>query len=143
MAAAVRGVRPRPGRARAWPPTASAWSTASEVIALLESAFADIAPEDLLARLADAGIPAGKVRTLDEVYGWDQTLSQGLLVDVEHATLGRLSLPGPPLRFFAPGPDGETETTRREHAAPPVLGADGDAIRAWLAGRRREDGRAT
>jgi crotonobetainyl-CoA:carnitine CoA-transferase CaiB-like acyl-CoA transferase len=74
------------------------------------------------------------VRTLDEVYGWDQALSQGLLVDVEHATLGRVSLPGPPLRFFDPGPDGETETTRREHSAPPVLGADGDAIRAWLAG---------
>ena len=105
-----------------------------QVIALLEEAFAEIGPEDLLARLAAAGIPAGKVRTLDEVYGWDQTLSQGLLVDVEHATLGRLQLPGPPLRFFAPGPDGETETTRRDHAAPPVLGADGDAIRAWLDG---------
>jgi crotonobetainyl-CoA:carnitine CoA-transferase CaiB-like acyl-CoA transferase len=104
------------------------------VVALLEDAFADIGAEDLLARLAGAGIPAGKVRTIDEVYGWDQTLSQGLLVDVEHATLGRLSLPGPPLRFFTADADGETETTRRTHAAPPVLGADGDAIRAWLAG---------
>ena len=74
------------------------------------------------------------MRTLDEVYGWDQTRSQGLLVDVDHATLGRLSIPGPPLRFFAAGPDGETETTRRSHRAPPVLGADGPAIRAWLAG---------
>jgi crotonobetainyl-CoA:carnitine CoA-transferase CaiB-like acyl-CoA transferase len=105
-----------------------------QVIALLEGAFAQISPEDLLARLAAAGIPAGKVRTLDEVYTWDQTLSQGLLVDVEHATLGRVTLPGPPLRFFTPGPDGETETTRRDHAAPPVLGADGEAIRAWLSG---------
>jgi crotonobetainyl-CoA:carnitine CoA-transferase CaiB-like acyl-CoA transferase len=105
-----------------------------QVVGLLEKAFADIDPEDLLARLAAAGIPAGKVRTLDEVYGWDQTLSQGLLVDVDHATLGRIQLPGSPLRFFAPGPDGEAETTRRDHAAPPVLGADGDAIRAWLAG---------
>jgi crotonobetainyl-CoA:carnitine CoA-transferase CaiB-like acyl-CoA transferase len=104
-----------------------------EVIALLEGAFAQIAAEDLLARMNKVGIPAGKVRTLDEVYGWDQTLSQGLLVDVEHATLGHVSLPGPPLRFFDAGPDGETETTRREHTAPPVLGADGDAIRAWLA----------
>jgi crotonobetainyl-CoA:carnitine CoA-transferase CaiB-like acyl-CoA transferase len=104
-----------------------------EVIALLEQAFADITPEDLLARMNKVGIPAGKVRTIDDVYGWDQTLSQGLLVDVEHQTLGRLSLPGPPLRFFAPGPDGEVETTRRGHAAPPVLGAHGDAIRAWLA----------
>jgi crotonobetainyl-CoA:carnitine CoA-transferase CaiB-like acyl-CoA transferase len=105
-----------------------------QLIDLLESAFAEIPAEELLARLARAGIPAGKVRTLDEVYTWDQTLSQGLLVDVEHATLGPLSLPGPPLRFFAPGPDGETETTRRDHAAPPVLGADSAAIRAWLSG---------
>src|SRR5215218_10229683 len=105
-----------------------------KVIELLENAFAGIAPEELLARLAAAGIPAGKVRTIDEVYGWDQTESQGLLIDVDHATLGRVQLLGPPLRFFATGPGGETETTRREHAAPPVLGADGDAIRAWLSG---------
>jgi crotonobetainyl-CoA:carnitine CoA-transferase CaiB-like acyl-CoA transferase len=105
-----------------------------QVIALLEGAFADISAGDLLARLAAAGIPAGKVRTIDEVYGWDQTLSQGLLVDVEHATLGRLQLPGPPLRFFTAGPDGETETTRREHTAPPVLGGSDDAVRAWVAG---------
>ena len=104
------------------------------VIALLEGAFAEISAEELLARLAKVGIPAGKVRAIDEVYGWDQTISQGLLVDVEHATLGRLSLPGPPLRFFDVRPDGETETTRREHTAPPVLGADGAAIRAWLSG---------
>ena len=104
------------------------------VIELLETAFADIDPETLLARLSAAGVPAGKVRTIDEVYGWDQTLSQGLLVDVDHPTLGTVQLPGPPLRFFAPSAQGETETTRRTHTAPPVLGADGDAIRAWLAG---------
>ncbi|MGY1715288.1 CaiB/BaiF CoA transferase family protein [Geodermatophilus sp. SYSU D01106] len=104
----------------------------AQVVDLLERAFADIGPEDLLARLAAAGVPAGKVRSIDEVYAWDQTLSQGLLVDVDHATLGRLQLPGPPLRFFAPGPDGETETTRREHAAPPVLGGSDAEIRAWL-----------
>jgi crotonobetainyl-CoA:carnitine CoA-transferase CaiB-like acyl-CoA transferase len=124
-----------------------------QVIELLERTFADITPEELLARLAAAGIPAGKVRTIDEVYGWDQTLSQGLLVDVEHATLGRLQLPGPPLRFFTPGPDGETETTRRAHVAPPVLGAANETVRAWLAdvadgvpqpeGDDVEDGHAT
>jgi crotonobetainyl-CoA:carnitine CoA-transferase CaiB-like acyl-CoA transferase len=104
------------------------------VIALLEDAFAGIDAPTLLARLTAAGIPAGKVRTMDEVYKWDQTLSQGLLVDVEHATLGRLQLPGPPLRFFAAGPDGETETTRRAHTAPPVLGASDADLRAWLSG---------
>jgi crotonobetainyl-CoA:carnitine CoA-transferase CaiB-like acyl-CoA transferase len=104
-----------------------------QVIELLEAAFADVDAETLLARLAAAGVPAGKVRTIDEVYAWDQTLSQGLLVDVDHATLGPLRLPGPPLRFFEATPDGETETTRREHGAPPVLGGSDAEIRAWLA----------
>ena len=100
------------------------------VVALVETAFADRDAGPLLAELAEAGVPAGKVRTLDEVYGWDQTLSQGLLVDVEHPTLGPLQLPGPPLRFFAG--DG-AETTRREHGAPPTLDQHGTAVRAWLA----------
>jgi len=103
-----------------------------EVIALLEQAFADIDPESLLAKLGAAGIPAGKVRTLDEVYNWDQTQSQGLKIDVAHATLGPLVLPGPPLRFFSPSADGETETTRNVHRAPPTLGADNLSIRTWL-----------
>jgi crotonobetainyl-CoA:carnitine CoA-transferase CaiB-like acyl-CoA transferase len=45
------------------------------VIALVEGAFASWA-EDLLARLAEVGIPAGKVRTIDEVYGWDQVAAR-------------------------------------------------------------------
>jgi crotonobetainyl-CoA:carnitine CoA-transferase CaiB-like acyl-CoA transferase len=99
------------------------------VIRVVEGVFAEWDAEPLLARLAEIGVPAGKVRTLDEVYGWDQTASQGLLLDVEHPTLGALRLPGPPLRFFAA--DGE-EVTRGEHAAPPTLDQHGDAIRAWL-----------
>ncbi len=100
------------------------------VVELVEAAFAGWDAEPLLAHLAEVGIPAGKVRTLDEVYEWDQTRSQGLLVDVEHETLGPITLPGPPLRFFAA--DG-AEVTRTDHAAPPVLGSDGERVRAWLA----------
>jgi crotonobetainyl-CoA:carnitine CoA-transferase CaiB-like acyl-CoA transferase len=99
------------------------------VIELVEAAFAAYDAEPLLDRLAEVNVPAGKVRRIDEVYEWDQTRSQGLLVDVDHATLGPISLPGPPLRFF--DPDG-TETTRAAHKAPPVLDADGDAVRSWL-----------
>jgi crotonobetainyl-CoA:carnitine CoA-transferase CaiB-like acyl-CoA transferase len=99
------------------------------VIEVVEKAFSEKDAEKLLAELAAAGIPAGKVRNAQEVYEWDQTRSQGLLVDVEHQTLGTLTLPGPPLRFFSS--DGQ-ETTRTAHAAPPVLGADNDAVRTWL-----------
>ena len=99
------------------------------VIEVVEAAFADEDAEPLLARLAGLGVPAGKVRTLDEVYDWDQVESQGLKVGVDHATLGPLTLPGPPLRFF----DDDGEVTRRDHAAPPLLDEHGPTIRQWLA----------
>lgn len=98
-------------------------------IEVVEAAFAEWDAAALLARLDEVGVPAGKVRTLDEVYAWEQTRSQGLLVDVEHASLGTVTLPGPPLRFF--DPDGD-ETTPRDHAAPPLLDQHGEAVRAWL-----------
>jgi crotonobetainyl-CoA:carnitine CoA-transferase CaiB-like acyl-CoA transferase len=100
------------------------------VIAAVERAFADYEAAELLQKLNDAGIPAGKVRSLDEVYAWEQVASQGLVVDVDHPVLGKVSLPGPPLRFFAPGD--AAETTLTDHDAPPLLDEDGQAIREWL-----------
>ncbi len=103
-----------------------------QVIAIVEAAFAEMDALALLDRLAAAGIPAGKVRTVDEVYQWDQTRSQHLLIDVDHATLGPLTLPGSPIRFFDTDPNGEIETTRSAHLAPPVLGGDAERILSWL-----------
>jgi crotonobetainyl-CoA:carnitine CoA-transferase CaiB-like acyl-CoA transferase len=127
-----------------------------QVTALLEATFADLDADTLLPRLAGLGIPAGRVRTLDEVYDWEQTLSQGLVVDVEHPTLGALRLPGPPLRFFHSGSpaagegaddragdgdrtengdrsgNGEVEVTRTEHLPPPLLDEHATRIRTWL-----------
>jgi crotonobetainyl-CoA:carnitine CoA-transferase CaiB-like acyl-CoA transferase len=100
------------------------------LIEIIEGNFDSWKALDLLARLDQIGIPAGKVRTIDEVYAWEQTRSQGLLIDVEHRTLGQLQLAGPPLRFF--DPQGQ-EVTRTAHTSPPTLDGDGDAIRAWLA----------
>ena len=71
-------------------PTPSGCATATRSSPRVDAAFADVAAEPLLARLAAAGMPAGQVRTLDEVYAWEQTRSQGLLIDVEHPTLGPL-----------------------------------------------------
>jgi crotonobetainyl-CoA:carnitine CoA-transferase CaiB-like acyl-CoA transferase len=100
------------------------------LIEIIEGTFHSWKALDLLARLDQIGIPAGKVRTIDEVYAWEQTRSQGLLIDVEHPTLGQLQLAGPPLRFF--DSQGQ-EVTRTAHTAPPTLDGDGAAIRAWLA----------
>ncbi len=47
-----------------------------------------------LARLGEAGVPAGAIRSIDEVYAWDQTRSQGLLVEVDHPCSARSSCRG-------------------------------------------------
>jgi crotonobetainyl-CoA:carnitine CoA-transferase CaiB-like acyl-CoA transferase len=99
------------------------------VNAAVDEVFGRESAAAVLATLAGLGIPAGKVRDFAEVYGWDQTRSQGLLIDVDHAALGTITLPGPPLRFETDG----HETGRSEHLAPPVLDQHGAAIRAWLA----------
>ena len=100
------------------------------LIAVVETAFADWDAAPLLERLSAAGLPAGGVRTIDEVYDWDQTVSQGLRIEVDHHTLGPITLPGPPLRFF--GTDGH-ELTRHDHVPPPTLDQHGIGIREWLA----------
>ncbi len=101
-----------------------------DLIERIESLFADKPAEHWLALLAEAGVPSGKVRSLDDVYGWEQTLSQGLLLSVEHATQGRLDLPGSPIRFD----DNAYSGGRPEHVAPPTLGQHDASIRAWLDG---------
>jgi crotonobetainyl-CoA:carnitine CoA-transferase CaiB-like acyl-CoA transferase len=99
-----------------------------DLIAAMEKALAADGAEAWLARLAELGIPAGKVRTLDDVYTWEQTLSQGLLIDVEHPTVGTVQLPGPALRFD----DNPQGGGRSEHQAPPLLGQHNESVRAWL-----------
>ena len=81
-----------------------------------------------MARLAEIGVPAGEVRTLDRVYDWDQTRSQGLVVEVDHPVLGTIEIPGPPIRFD----DNAYAGGRSEHLYPPLLGEHNDSVRAWL-----------
>jgi crotonobetainyl-CoA:carnitine CoA-transferase CaiB-like acyl-CoA transferase len=100
------------------------------LLAAIDSALAAESSAKWLERLDQLGIPAGRVRSLDQVYGWEQTRSQGLMITVDHPVLGRIELPGPPLRFddqlFAGG--------RVAHLPPPTLGQHDDEVRAWLAG---------
>lgn len=99
-----------------------------ELVALVEERFSAGPAEHWLELLEEVGIPAGKVRTLDEVYDWEQVRSQGLLVEVAHATKGRLTLPGPVLRLDDRAYAGARET----NLAPPTLGQHNESIRRWL-----------
>ncbi len=99
-----------------------------ELTAAIEEILGSHDAEHWLEVLAVAGVPAGKVRALDDVYGWEQTRSQGLLLQVEHPGLGTLTLPGSPLRFD----DHAYSGGRRTHLPPPTLGQHDAAIRAEL-----------
>lgn len=98
------------------------------LIARIEELFATEPAEHWLALLDQAGVPSGKVRSMDDVYSWDQVLSQGLLLSVDHATQGELKLPGSPIRFD----DNPFSGGREEHLAPPTLGQHNQSIREWL-----------
>jgi crotonobetainyl-CoA:carnitine CoA-transferase CaiB-like acyl-CoA transferase len=99
-----------------------------ELIEALEEHFSAEPAEHWLDLLLAAGIPAGKVRSMDDVYGWEQVHSQGLVLEVHHPAYGPLKLSGSPLRFD----DNAYSGGREHHIAPPTLGQHSDEIRAWL-----------
>lgn len=118
-----------------WDPAEAAFATNAlrvanrgALIERIEGLFADQPAEHWLELLSAAGVPSGMVRSMDAVYTWDQTRSQGLVIDVEHATKGRLELPGSPIRFD----DNPYSGGRSTHLAPPTLGQHDASIREWL-----------
>jgi crotonobetainyl-CoA:carnitine CoA-transferase CaiB-like acyl-CoA transferase len=107
--------------------------THREVLAAdIERALATDGASTWLERFAAAGVPAGRVRGLDEVYDWEQTRSQHLLMPVDHPVLGRITVPGSPLRFDDPATDAAWSASAEP---PPGLGEHNDRVRQWL----RED----
>lgn len=98
------------------------------VDAAIDAALEPWGRDDLLAALDDAGVPAGRLRTLDEVYSWDQVAAQHLVMDVEHPLLGTVRLPGSPIRFD----DNSFGGGAPDHLPPPRLGEHNQVVRDWL-----------
>ena len=109
-----------------------------DVIAAIEQRFAADTAEVWLQRLAEVGVPAGKVRTLDDVFTWEQTLSQGLLIEVDHPTGGRIRLPGPPLRFDDSTRAGGARSTCRRRGWASTTRACARGWTRWTPRRGRE-----
>lgn len=82
----------------------------SEIQPALSSAGVD----EWIERLAKAGVPAGRVRPLDEVYSSPQVEHLGLIETVHHPTLGEIRLPGSPLSY--------SRSKRGPATPPPTLG---------------------
>ena len=102
----------------------------ADLVAEIEQIFAAEPAEHWLDLLVDAGVPAGKVRSMDDVYAWEQVRSQGLVLDVDHPAYGSVELTGSPLRFD----DNAFSGGRERHLPPPLLDEHGASIRQWLEG---------
>jgi formyl-CoA transferase len=86
----------------------------AELTAGLSKVFRELTSADLLERLELAGVPAGPIRTLGEVFADEDVQRRALQLRVEHEQLGEVSVPGGPWRI-----DGEPVSAR---LPPPVLG---------------------
>ncbi len=73
-----------------------------------------------IAHLTAAGVPCGSVRHLGEVFSDPQIASREMIAALEHATIGRMSLLGIPVKL--------SDTPGQLRAAPPVLGAHTGAV---------------
>jgi crotonobetainyl-CoA:carnitine CoA-transferase CaiB-like acyl-CoA transferase len=103
---------------------------------VIEAIFTTEPAEHWLDLLLATGVPAGKVRSMDDVYAWDQVRSQGLVLEVDHPAYGPLELSGSPLRFD----DNPFSGGRAEHVAPPTLGQHSEAIREEILGWSAAEG---
>jgi len=79
----------------------------------------------LFARLAAHRVPAAPVRELQEVMADPHMRERGMLLEIDHPTLGRITVCRSPIRY-----DG---TPPPDYRASPECGGDADAVlRGWL-----------
>lgn len=86
----------------------------------LAPALTSATVDEWMERLSEAGVPAGRVKLLDEVYESSQVEHLGLVDTVRHPTLGEIRLPGSPVGYGRSG--------KRAPEPPPVLGEHNDEV---------------
>lgn len=97
----------------------------NELEALINEATATGSVEEVMQRMERAGVPAGRINTMDQVYDLPQVHHIGAIAEVEHPTVGHLRLPGAPVSWSA--------HADRPMAPPPRLGEHTAAVRAAVA----------
>jgi crotonobetainyl-CoA:carnitine CoA-transferase CaiB-like acyl-CoA transferase len=76
--------------------------------AALEDVLRSRSTAEWLARLAEAGVPAGDVRDLAQVFASEQVRALGIVRELHHPTAGDHRVVGSPIRFDPPVPASPT-----------------------------------
>jgi crotonobetainyl-CoA:carnitine CoA-transferase CaiB-like acyl-CoA transferase len=92
----------------------------AELVALIEARLATRGRDEWVAAFAAAGLPAGPINDIAQVFADPQVAHRQMAVEVEHPTAGRVRLPGIPVKFAA--------TPARIQGPPPRLGEHTDLV---------------
>lgn len=90
------------------------------LIALLEPIFAGRSMAEWAAAFESAGVPAGPIYQMSDLFSDPQVQHRGLVVEIEHPKAGRIKQTGLPLKL--------SETPGRIAAPPPLLGQHTEPI---------------
>lgn len=95
---------------------------ARQLVANCEAQFRSKTVAEWMAYLDKCGVPNGPVLFPEELMDDPQVIENGLLVNVEHAILGKVRMVGPPISF--------SETPVEARDASPVLSSHTDEVLA-------------
>jgi crotonobetainyl-CoA:carnitine CoA-transferase CaiB-like acyl-CoA transferase len=92
----------------------------TELVRAIEARLAGRDRDDWVARFAAAGLPAGPINDIGQVFEDAQVRHREMVVEVDHPTAGRIRLPGIPVKFGG--------TPARVQGPPPNLGQHTEEI---------------
>jgi len=96
-----------------------------ELNARIRELFKDQPVDALLAALREAGVPCGRVRTIDQVLADPQLAAREMLIDIDTSG-GAVKVPGNPIKL--------SEVPVLASVPPPALGQHTDDVRRSMAG---------
>ncbi|HWN55923.1 MAG TPA: CoA transferase [Methylomirabilota bacterium] len=94
------------------------------LVPLLNSVFSTRPASDWLKRLDEAGVPAGRIKTVAEVCDSEHLRARGMFVSLNHPKAGAVTAMGVPIRLW--------DTPGAAQAPAPLLGQHSDEILTGL-----------
>lgn len=85
-----------------------------ELISALSKIFSENPADVWLDALEKKGVPAGPIYTFDQIFSDPQVLHRGMLVEMDHASAGKIKQTGVPVKL--------SETPGSIESPPPLLG---------------------
>ncbi|XP_022529112.2 succinate--hydroxymethylglutarate CoA-transferase isoform X5 [Astyanax mexicanus] len=70
-----------------------------ELLKLLSDRFLEESTDEWLRRFEGTGVPCGPINTIQQVFSDPQVAHNGLILEMDHPTSGRIAVAGPAVRF--------------------------------------------